>query len=64
MPYKRTFTKVLVASQEILLQTYVAERPPKPDTYPVFLIQSHIGIIGSYTINLLGFTSSREYRNI
>ena len=39
---KNLVAKVLVASQEILLQIYVAEWPPKPVTNPVFLIHSHI----------------------
>ena len=34
--------QVLVASQQILLQTYVAEWPPKPVTNLVFLIHRHI----------------------
>ena len=34
--------KVLVASQEILLETYVAEWPPKPVTNSMFLIHSHM----------------------
>ena len=33
---------MLVASQEVLLQTYVAERPPKPVTNPMFLIHNHV----------------------
>ena len=39
---KKLVAKGLVASQEILLQTYVAEWPPKPVTNPVFLIHSRI----------------------
>ena len=39
---KNLVAKVLVASQEILLQTYVAEWPPKPVANPVFLIHSHL----------------------
>ena len=39
---KKLVAKVLVASHEILLQTYVAEWRPKPVTNPVFLIHSHI----------------------
>ena len=34
--------KNLVANQDILLQTYVAEWPPKPVTNPVFLTHSHL----------------------
>ena len=41
---KNLVAKVLVASQGILLQTYVAEWPPEPVTNPVFLIHSHIHI--------------------
>ena len=41
---KNLVAKLLVASQEILLQTYVAEWPPEPATNPVFLIHSHKGI--------------------
>ena len=37
---KNLVTQVLVASQELLLQTYVAEWLPKPVTSPVFLIHS------------------------
>ena len=39
---KNLVAKVLVARQEILLQTYVSEWPPKPVTNPVFLIHSHV----------------------
>ena len=39
---KNLVAKVLVASQEILLQTYVAGWRPKPVTNPMFLIHSHI----------------------
>ena len=39
-PTKELVAKVFVASQEILLQTYVGEWPPKPVTNPVFLIHS------------------------
>ena len=35
-PTKEPSAKVLVASQEILFQTYVAESSPKPVTNPVF----------------------------
>ena len=41
-PKKNLVAKVLVASQEILLQTYVAEWPPKHVTHPVLLIHGHI----------------------
>ena len=41
---KNLVAKVPVASQDILLQTYVAEWPLKPVTNPVFLIHSHMGI--------------------
>ena len=43
---KNLVAKVLVASQEILLQTYVAEGPPKPVTNPMFLIHSQLSILG------------------
>ena len=36
-----TKKKVLVKSQEILLQAYLAEWPPKPVTNPVLLIHRH-----------------------
>ena len=39
-PQKNIVAKVLVASQAILLQTYVAEWPPKPVTNPAFLIHN------------------------
>ena len=39
---KNLVAKVLVASQEILLQTYVAEWPPKPVTNPALLIHGHL----------------------
>ena len=49
---KNLVANVLVASQEILLETYVADWPPKPVTNPMFLIHSHIciytGICGGY----------------
>ena len=37
---KNLVAKVIVASQEILLQTYVVEWSPKPLTNPMFLIHS------------------------
>ena len=43
---KNLVAKVLVANQEILLQTYVAERPPKPVTNPMFLIHSQLSSLG------------------
>ena len=39
---KNLVAKVRVASQEILLQTYVVEWPPKPVTKTVLLIHSRV----------------------
>ena len=44
---KKLGAKVLVAGWEILLQAYLAERPSKPVTNPMFLIHSHRGTMGA-----------------
>ena len=45
---KNLVAEVLVASQEIPLQTSGAEWLPKPVTNPMFLIDSHVGILQEF----------------